>query len=218
MFTLAVVALWTATGMGHGSAIPIVAFGITGYSAVMLWRNMPMRTIDAIQPNLSLLSHRPVQVIDVFLARIALEGIGASISFAILCLAATLLGLIAWPEDLLKVLVGWLLLAWFGAAFALLIGAWAEKNQAVHKIWHPFSYIMFPLAGSAFLVESLPPAAQVFVSFIPMVHCVEIIRDGFFGSFFVAHYDIAYVVVCNLFFTLFGLAQVRDMTHRGVQQ
>ena len=29
-FTIGVAALWTATGMGHGSSIPIVAFAITG--------------------------------------------------------------------------------------------------------------------------------------------------------------------------------------------
>ena len=218
MFTLAVVSLWTASSMGHGSPIPIVAFGITGYSTVMLWRNMPMRTVDALQPNLSLLTHRPVQIFDVFVARIVLEGLGATTSFTVLSLTAAAIGWVALPEDLLKVLTGWFLLAWFGAAFALLIGVWAEKSHAVHKIWHPFSYIMFPLAGAGFLVEALPPAAQEFVLYVPMVHCVEILRDGYFGSLFRAQYDITYVVLCNTFISLFGLALVRDLTRRGVYQ
>lgn len=218
MFTLAVVTLWTATDMGHGSAIPIVAFGITGYSTVMLWRNMPGRTVGAISPNMSLLTHRPVQVLDVFVARIVLEGLGASTSFVVLSLVATAMGWMALPEDLFKVLGGWLLLAWFGGAFALLIGVWAEKSHAIEKVWHPFSYIMFPLAGAAFLVDSLPTAAQEFVLYIPMVHCVELLRDGFFGSQFKAHYDVAYVLLCNTLLTLFGLAQVRDITRRGVYQ
>ena len=218
MFTLAVVALWTATNMGHHSSIPIVAFGITGYSTVMLWRNMPGRTVGAIPPNLSLLTHRPVQIFDVFAARIVLEGLGASTSFAVLSVAAIAMGWMSGPEDLFKVLWGWLLLAWFGGAFALLVGVWAEKSHAVEKIWHPLSYIMFPLAGAAFLVEALPPAAQEFVLYIPMVHCVEMLRDGYFGSQFKAQYDVAYVVLCNTFITLFGLAQVRDITRRGVYQ
>ena len=73
MFTLAVVALWTATGMHKSGGISIVAFGITGYSTIMLWRNMPNRAIGAIEPNASLLTHRPVQMFDVFAARIVLE-------------------------------------------------------------------------------------------------------------------------------------------------
>ena len=41
MFTLGVAALWTAMKATHGSNLPIVAFAITGYSSVLLWRNMP---------------------------------------------------------------------------------------------------------------------------------------------------------------------------------
>src|SRR6188768_1400084 len=53
LFTLGVTALWTATKALHGSNLPIVAFAITGYSSVLLWRNMPHRCIGAISPNLS---------------------------------------------------------------------------------------------------------------------------------------------------------------------
>lgn len=218
IFTLAVVILWTATGMGHGSAIPIVAFGITGYSTVMLWRNMPGRTIGAIAPNLSLLTHRPVQVFDVFFARILLEVVGATTSFVALSVAATSLGMIGGPEDLLMVLWGWFLLAWFGFANALLLGAWADKNHLVDKVWAPASYILFPLSGAAYLVDALPPAGQTFVLYLPMVHCVEMVRDGYFGSLFTSHYDVGYVVLFNTAITLLGFAQVRDITRRGVHQ
>ena len=52
MFTLGVTGIWTLTGSHHGSTIPIVAFAVTGYSTVMLWRNMPARAVDAVIPNL----------------------------------------------------------------------------------------------------------------------------------------------------------------------
>jgi ABC-type polysaccharide/polyol phosphate export permease len=66
-------------------------------------------------------------------------------------------------------------------------------------------------------VESLPPAAQEIVLLMPVVHCVEMIRDGFFGSMFNAQYDIGFVLICNTFLTLFALAQVRDLTRRGIE-
>ena len=65
LFTLGVTAIWTATKSVHGSDLPIVAFAITGYSSVLLWRNMPGRCIGAIAPNLSLLYHRNVRPIDI---------------------------------------------------------------------------------------------------------------------------------------------------------
>jgi ABC-type polysaccharide/polyol phosphate export permease len=217
MFTLAVVALWTATGMHKGSGISIVAFGITGYSTIMLWRNMPGRAIGAIEPNASLLTHRPVQMFDVFAARIVLEAVGATVSFAVLAIGAWMLGLMPGPEDVLTVLGGWLLLAWFSFVVSLWIGAASERASIVYKIWAPISYIFIPLSGAVFLVETLPTVAQDIVLIMPVVHCVEMIRDGYFGGMFKAHYDIAYVLVCNTVLTLFALAQVRDITRRGIE-
>ena len=218
MFTFAVVALWTLAGMHKGVGVSVVAFGITGYSTIMLWRNMPGRAIGAIGPNTSLLTHRPVQMFDVFAARVLLEAVGATVSFVVLATAAWMLGLMPGPEDILTVLWGWLLLVWFSFAVSLWIGAASEKSSIVYKLWAPASYIFIPLSGAMFLVEALPQVAQEIVLLMPVVHCVEMIRDGYFGSLFKAHYDIAYVLVCNTVLTLFALAQVRDITRRGIEQ
>ena len=51
IFTLGVAAIWTAAGLHHGSSIPIVAFAVTGYSSVLLWRNCVNHSIGAIQAN-----------------------------------------------------------------------------------------------------------------------------------------------------------------------
>src|SRR3954468_3184908 len=58
IFTTGVTILWSLTKSVHGSTLPIVAFALTGYSSVLLWRNMPARCIGAIEPNLSLMYHR----------------------------------------------------------------------------------------------------------------------------------------------------------------
>ena len=51
LFTLGVTALWTFSNVHHGSNIPIVAFAVTGYSSVLLWRNMPGRYVSgALEP------------------------------------------------------------------------------------------------------------------------------------------------------------------------
>jgi ABC-type polysaccharide/polyol phosphate export permease len=82
----------------------------------------------------------------------------------------------------------------------------------VEKLWHPFSYLLFPLSGAAFLVNALPTQAQHFVLLLPMVHGVEMLREGYFGSQMVAHYDFEYMAICNLVLTLLGLAQVRRVS------
>lgn len=208
LFTTGVTTIWTLTQAVHGSKLPIVAFALTGYSAVLLWRNMPSRCIGAIDPNLSLMFHRNVRVIDIFLARLILEAGGATISFVTLAIFYIYIGWLEPPQDMLTIVAGWLLIAWFGASLAIFLGALAEKTELVDKIWHPLSYLAFPLSGAGFMVDALPPEAQKYILLVPMVNGVELVREGYFGAEIHAHYDIPYMIACCVTFTLLALAQV----------
>lgn len=208
LFTTGVTILWTISQSFHGSSLPIVAFALTGYSSILLWRNMPARCIGAVEPNLSLMYHRNVKVIDIFIARIILEGGGATISFVVLSLFYIYIGWMEPPQDVLTVIGGWLLLAWFGASLATLLGALAEKSEIVERLWHPAAYILFPLSGAAFLVDGMPQSAQKYILYVPMVHGVEMVRDGYFGAHIRTHYDIPYLVGWCLALSTLALAQV----------
>ena len=214
LFTLGVTALWVVTKTAHGSNMPIVAFALTGYSSVLVWRNTVSRTAGAIMPNLSLMYHRNVHVIDVFASRIILEIFGAGTSFVVLTIFFLSINWILVPDNILEVDFRWSMLAWFGASLALFIGSISERSEIVEKIWHPVSYLLFPLSGAGFMVDWLPSQAQKVVSYLPMVHGVEILREGFFGSMVHAHYSVSYMFSCNLVLTLFGLAMERDVSRR----
>jgi len=212
MFTLGITGLWTFMGLGHGSNLPISAFALTGYSTVLLWRNMPGRAVMAISANLSLLYHRNVRPMDIFLARLMLEAASVTISFFTLAIIFTYAGWMEPPENVPKLVTAWLLTTWFGMALGLLLGSIAERSELIEKLWHPVSYLLFPLSGAAFLVEILPPAFQRTVLWLPMVHCTEFVREAFFGSKITAHYDLAYLCECNLIMTVFGLALERKLS------
>ncbi len=212
LFTLGVTALWTATKSAHGSDLPIVAFALTGYSSVLLWRNMAGRCIGSLLANLSLMYHRNIKALDVYVARIMLEFGGATISFVTLGTFFTVIGWVDPPEDILQIVFGWLLLTWFGSSLAIYLGAWSHESEIVDKLWHPASYFLFPLSGAAFLVDSLPKTAQDIVLYLPMVHGVEIIREGYFGSRVNAHYDVGYVVTFCLVLSLLALLQERRVS------
>lgn len=209
VFVVVITLIWTATRPIHNSTIPIVAFALTGYSSVLLWRNLPGRCIGAVGSNNTLLHHRYVKVLDIFAARIFLEQGAVTTSFVVL---GTMMGLVGWitpPEDVLQVLGAWLMLAWFGAGLALTLGALADRWEVVAKFWSPASLVLFPLSGAAFLVDALPQHTRELALYIPMLHGVEFLRAGFFGSHFIAHYDLSYLLAWNLGLTIFGLSQVR---------
>jgi ABC-type polysaccharide/polyol phosphate export permease len=94
----------------------------------------------------------------------------------------------------------------------------SARSEIVEKIWHPMAYILFPLSGAAFMVDWLPTAAQKFVLLLPMVHGVEILREGYFGSAVHAHYDLSYAAIVNLCITLLGLSQVRVVSRTVIPE
>lgn len=211
LFTLVITAFWAATRTIHGSAIPIVAFALTGYSSLIMWRNMGARCIDALRPNLPLLYHRQVRVMDVFLSRLILEFMAASTSFVALALALYAMQWVPAPENALQVIGGWLLLAWFGVGLGLVLGGLSEKSEVVGKLWPPFSYLLMPLSGVAFIADALPPKLQQIVLWLPMLNALEFLREGWFGSAMHAHYDIPYVVIFNLIMMFVGLSLIRQV-------
>jgi capsular polysaccharide transport system permease protein len=215
IFTLGVTTLWSAVGLAHGgTGIPIVAFAVTGYSSVLMWRNATTQCSAGIEQNKPLLFHRSVLIIDVFFTRIALEVIGATSSFIVLSFFFIFVGWMPVPENLLMVLGGWFMLAWFGAALALLVGAGSAFSPLVHRLWHPFAYLLFPMSGAAFMVEWLPKKLQDVVLFLPMVHGIELLRQGYFGNVVRTHYDMGYMAESCLILTLCGFYVVREASRR----
>jgi capsular polysaccharide transport system permease protein len=213
-FTLGITALWTFTKATHGSNLPIVAFAITGYSTVLMWRNAASRCAKAIEPNLSLLYHRNVRVIDVFASRLLLEIAGGTISLVMLSLFFTSIGWMQPPADILTAVGAWLLLVWFAISLGLVIGAISERSEMFERIWHTVTYLMFPLSGALFMVEWLPKPAQEIVLWLPMVHGVEMLRHGYFGDAVRTHESPTYLMFASLILLFIGLALVRETGRR----
>lgn len=211
LFIMVVTILWRATRTIHGSTIPITAFALTGYSSLLLWRTMPGRCMGALKANLSLLYHRQVTIMDVYFARILLEFLTITTSFIAMGILLYAMDWLPAPEDLLAVLGGWLLLAWFGAGLGLTVGALAEKYQVVQNLYPPFSYILMPFSGVAFVADALPQNVREVALWLPMLNALEYLREGWFGSLMRAHYDIPYVCVVNLILTLLGLSLARQV-------
>lgn len=208
MFTSGVIAIWSLIH-AHGTRLPLVPFVVTGYSTVLLWRNAISRCVHAIEPNRALLHHRNVRVVDLFTARLLLEVAGASISFMTLGTLLMLAGLMPPPDDILKMIAAWLLLAWFSMAFGMVIGSLSSVFEPTDRIWHVFSYLFLPLSGAFFLVDWIPDRMQYLALLVPTVDCTELLREGFFGRTIHAHYDLLYLTAVNLCLTLTALACAR---------
>lgn len=209
LFVIVVTAIWTATRSIHQSQIPIAALTLTGYTSMQLWRNTPGRCIGALSANGTLLHHSRVKMLDIYLARILLEFAGVTTAFVVLAYAMWLTGWIELPEKPLQVMAGWILLAWFGLGMALTLGPLSERFPIIQKLWPLVAILLFIFSGVSFLLDTLPPQIRGWMLWLPMANGLEYLREGFFGSFFKAHYDLLYLITVNLSLTAFGLTQVK---------
>lgn len=216
LMTLIIVLLWKFIRADQYSTLNMVAFVITGYPLVMMWRNVSNRAIGAISANTSLLYHRNVRVLDTIFARMLLEIAGATIAQIAIVGVLILIGWIPAPADVFYMLMAWLLMAIFAIGLGLVICSIAFKVEAFGKIWGTLSFVMMPLSGVFFFVSSLPQQAQQYVLWMPMVHGTEMFRQGYFGASVITHESISYIVLCNLVLLLLGFIMVNDFS-KGVE-
>jgi len=211
MFTIGVTVLWRYIHhAGHSTfhEVTIVSFVITGYSQVMLWRNATARCANAIEPNLGLLYHRNVRVLDLMWARIILEVAGATISVIVLSSVGIATGLMDPPADILMMAAGWLLLAWYAISVGLTVGALSEFSETFSRLYHVFMYLYLPLSGSLYMVEWLPGQVQKYALWLPTVNASEMIHGGYYGNAVHSYYNPMYLILVNLVLMLFGLSLI----------
>ncbi|MBY4709349.1 ABC transporter permease [Burkholderia cepacia] len=214
LFTLGITLLWSMVKVEHVANVPITPFALTGYSSVLVWRNAVNRCNLAIEPNLSLLFHRNVRVLDIFVARILLEIAGATISFIVLALVFISTGLAKPPSDVLRIAEGWALLIGYAVGLGLVIGSLSERSETIDRVWHTITYLTFPLSGAAFMVDWLPQSLQRLALYMPMVNGVEMLREGYFGAPLKFHYDWAYFAIVDLILIFAGLFMARETGKR----
>ncbi|VWM10533.1 ABC transporter permease [Burkholderia lata] len=215
LFSIGVVILWNvAHNEGTSHHISAIAYSLTGYSTILVWRNTIGRCVMAVEPNASLLYHRNVRVIDFFLARIILELLGTTLSMLILFLFFMAIGLIPFPYDVMSMIIGWVLLCWYAGAMGLLIGALVEFSEVVERLWHPIAYFQLPVSGALVMAAWLPVSARNIVLMFPVANCVELFRYGYYGNEVRTYYDTSYVVLCNLVLTCLGLFVVSAASRR----
>lgn len=207
LFTIGIIILWSYAKL-HSGSISIIAFAITGYSYVLMWRNIGGRLAGAVEPNLSLMYHRNVRIIDVYWSRILLEIAGITISFVLLMTSFIVLGLIAPPDNIFLMLCAWLLLALFTVGLGFLVGVLSEISEVFDRIWHTFTYLFLPFSGAFFFVDTLPTKLQTYALYVPPIHAIEMLRHGYYGHLIQTHEEPIYLFMVSITMLLLGLLGV----------
>jgi capsular polysaccharide transport system permease protein len=210
LFSVGITILWTYLRVSKG-LMPVAGFALTGYSALVLWRNTVNKMTGAASSNKGLLYHQQVKILDIVLARSLLEFASVTTSFVILTIVFQQIGLMALPADPLTAMIGWLYLMWFVFGMGMIAAYLGTISEVFDRVWHVLLYLTLPFTGAFSMVAWLPPEAQNILLWSPMVNAVELLREGYFGVEAKAMYSIQYLVEVNTALTLLGLLLVRKI-------
>ncbi len=213
ILTVGVMFIWSTMGT-RKEGIGIVELVLTGYMPLTLWRHLTGPVINMFRQNAPLLFHRRITLLDLVCARQILEIAATSAALVIVYVALLVTGFIEGLQKLDMILAGWLMMAWIGTAFGMLLAVTTELSETAERFVQPLQYLNIPVSGAFFLVDWLPPWAQTLILYHPLVHCYEVFRAGYFGDAIIAHYSIPYFLACAFAFSFAGLLAIQYVRSR----
>ncbi len=211
LFTFGVVLLWSQTRGTTEHGISVIAFVLTGYTPLTMWRHCFAQAVSALKANGSLLYHKQITLLDILTARSLIEVAGGMLAFSIgIALLAVILGVIDLPQgDPALLIGGWLLSAWYAFATALVVAPLCEMFVLAERLAPVTGYVNIPICGAFWMVDWLPAWLQPYVMPIPSVSGYEMIRAGYFGNGVPTHYAPLEASAVCLIMTLLGLVLIQ---------
>jgi capsular polysaccharide transport system permease protein len=209
ILTFGIIIMWSVIGMHSEGEYGPVPLALTGYTLVTLWRHIVSRSVFCFRANAGLMFHRNVHYLDTLISRALLEIGGTGLSFSVAYIPLLLFGYAPLFADPLLVIGGWLFMGWISFGAGLILAGFSEMSEIVEKFVQPLLYITLPFTGTFYMVAWLPERAQKAVVYSPLVHSMEMMRDGLSGSAVEAVWSFTYLFISCIILTGAGLLVVR---------
>jgi capsular polysaccharide transport system permease protein len=208
LFAVLVGVMWTVIGQDeHG--MNVVAFVVTGYLPLTLFRHAVSRSVKAFSVNSSLLYHRQVKLLDFILVRFVIEVIGCMMAYAFIGTILIALDMFPVPANFLYLIWGWCLYSLFTLALCLILTPVSEMSDVLEKFIPVTTYVMIPFSGTFNMMSWLPPRFRDILYWSPPVNAMEMMRYGVFGETVTPFFDPMVPLFAVLFLLPIGLTLCR---------
>jgi capsular polysaccharide transport system permease protein len=214
LFSSAVAAMHIAVDLPTMYGMEIGPFYFTGYTPFIIFRSIVSRAPATIESNAGLLYHRRVTILDLLFARGLLDLLAVTFSMFVLLAGAAALDLGHLPDRPLLVFAGLALVFWLSWSLSLVICVVGELSTATERLIHPATYFSMPLSGVFFVADQIPEPFRGYLLWCPLLHPIQLIREGEFGTYNSDYTDVPYVVAWCMGLTLIGLLALRLVRSR----
>ncbi|BAK65688.1 MULTISPECIES: ABC transporter permease [Sphingobium] len=209
LFAILVAIVWRFIKGPEEHGVSIVAFVISGYIPITLFRHGVSRSTSVFTANSSLLYHRQIKILDFILVRFAIEVLGGMMAYLFIALILIPLQQFPIPADIGLFIAGWFTYAIFCFSLCLVIGPLSEMSEVVEKFVPVTTYIMIPISGLFTMASWVPPPLRDYLLYSPFVNAMEMMRKGLWGDQVTAYYSIWNPIGCSMVAAAIGLALCR---------
>lgn len=193
----------------HG--ISVIAFVVTGYIPITLFRHGVSRSVSIFVANASLMYHRQVKILDFILVRFMIELLGGMMAYVFIGSILILFGEFPVPAQPGLLVAGWMIYALFVLSLCFMIAPLSEMSEVLEKFMPVVTYVMIPFSGMFTLSAWLTPTMRDYLQWSPFVNAMEMMRKGIWGDQITAYYTIWNPLGCSLVATVIGLALCRKV-------
>lgn len=209
LFAILVGIIWRISKGPEEHGIGVIAFVVSGYIPITLFRHCVARSVAVFTVNGSLLYHRQIKILDFILVRFIIEFLGGMMAYLFIAIILIFFDEFPIPDDIGLFLAGWFIYALFCFSISLIVAPLSEMSETLEKFVPVTTYIMIPFSGLFYMASWMTPNIREFILLSPFVNGMEMMRKGIWGDQITAYYNIWNPLVCSAVVAVIGLALCR---------
>ena len=209
LFAALVSVIWRFMKGPEDHGVGIIAFVVTGYIPLTLFRHCVGRSVSVFIANSSLMYHRQIKIVDFIFARFLIEMLGSMMAYLFIATVLIAFNEFPVPADMGMFLAGWALYSLFTLSLCFIIAPLSEMSEVLEKFIPVTTYIMIPFSGTFSAAAWLTPTLREYFLWSPFVNAMELMRGGIWGDKVTPYYNVWNPIVCSMVAALIGLALCR---------
>lgn len=195
-----------------GSSMPL--FFAAGVLPFHMFRNLANQLAGAFNANQALMTYPIVQPIDTIISRAILE-VATSLFIMLVVLGAFITaGDAPLPANIMRIVEAVALLSMLGFGYGLMSAVIITRIDAWQNVTRLIMTPMLFLSGVFYSLDTLPPSVREIVAWNPVIHGVEMFRDGYYTNYRSSDIEPFYLFICGLLLTFVALAMERTIRGR----
>ncbi|KHK54607.1 polysialic acid transporter [Burkholderia sp. A9] len=201
--------LFALLGLIAKHAMPGISFPvflICGLVPYFMFVNIALRSLNALEANLGLLSYRPVHPLDTLIARAGLECIISVSVFVVLLVILGLTGQGVQLGNIPELVAIWGVLVLLGLGVGIIFLVIGHEFPVSEKVIPLFMRPLYFTSAVMYPITGIPVEYRGWIMWNPLAHAFELLRHTIVPAYAVENVSLGYMTFCALAILFVGLA------------